>query len=224
MHANTNTHAQTHHIFRQQDLSSTLQGGRGRMEGHGISSTTWKKCLPEVGIWLPAQWQHGYIRMNLTAVATPTVLARERRRKRKDAWAGNCKVVIDLGLSSGGQPIMQVVNSINFCYLHGEICYLHGVATLPGVWHCRVSAGTGWPRVSILWLGETESLICNFYLSVAARQIVWADPSLRYTCVLLGRSATNQPTNSWAKMSKRTREREREAVVVGWLLNVPATI
>ena len=38
-----------------------------------------------------------------------------------------------------------------------------------------------------LWLGEMESLICNFYLSVAARQIVWADPSLRYTCMLLGR-------------------------------------
>ena len=24
------------------------------------------------------------------------------------------------------------------------------VATLPGAWHCRVSAGTGWPGVSIL--------------------------------------------------------------------------
>ena len=46
------------------------------------------------------------------------------------------------------------------------------VATLPGAWHYRVSAGTGWPGVSILWLGEVESLICNFYLSVAARTIV----------------------------------------------------
>ena len=27
----------------------------------------------------------------------------------------------------------------------------------------RVSAGTGWPGVSILWPGEMESLICNFY-------------------------------------------------------------
>ena len=27
------------------------------------------------------------------------------------------------------------------------------VATLPGTWHCRVSAGTGWLGVSILWLG-----------------------------------------------------------------------
>ena len=61
------------------------------------------------------------------------------------------------------------------------------VATLPGAWCYRVSAGTGWPGVSILWLGEMESLVCNFYLSVAAREIVWADLSLRYTCMLLGR-------------------------------------
>ena len=61
------------------------------------------------------------------------------------------------------------------------------VATLPGAWRYRVSAGTGRPGVSILWLGEMESLICYFYLSVAARKLVWADPSLRYTCVLLGR-------------------------------------
>ena len=61
------------------------------------------------------------------------------------------------------------------------------VATLPGAWRYRVSAGTGLPGVSILWLGEMESLICNFYLSVAARKLVWADPSLRYTRMLLGR-------------------------------------
>ena len=35
-------------------------------------------------------------------------------------------------------------------------------------------------------------MICNFYLSVAARKIVCADPSLRYTSMLLGRK---QPTN-----------------------------
>ena len=61
------------------------------------------------------------------------------------------------------------------------------VATLPGAWHYRVRAGTSRPGVSILWLGEMESLICNFYLSVAARKIVSADPSLRYTRMLLGR-------------------------------------
>ena len=61
------------------------------------------------------------------------------------------------------------------------------VATLPGAWRYRVSTGTGQPGVSILWLGEVECLICNFYLNVAARKIVWADPSLRYTSLLLGR-------------------------------------
>ena len=53
------------------------------------------------------------------------------------------------------------------------------VATLPGTWHYRVSAGTGRLGVSILWLGEMESLVCDFYLSVAAHKIVLADPSLR---------------------------------------------
>ena len=61
------------------------------------------------------------------------------------------------------------------------------VATLPGAWHYRVSTGTGQPSVSILWLGEVERLICNFYLSMAARKIVWADPSLRYSSLLLRR-------------------------------------
>ena len=46
------------------------------------------------------------------------------------------------------------------------------VATLPGTWRARVSAGTGWPGVSIQCLGEVDSLICNFYLSVAARAFV----------------------------------------------------
>ena len=69
------------------------------------------------------------------------------------------------------------------------------VATLPGAWRYRVSAGTGRPDVSILWLGEVESWICNFYLSVAAHKIVWADPSLRYTSMLLGHCATNKQTN-----------------------------
>ena len=46
------------------------------------------------------------------------------------------------------------------------------VAPLPGAWRYRVSTGTGRPGVSILLLGEVESLICNFYLSVAARKIV----------------------------------------------------
>ena len=36
------------------------------------------------------------------------------------------------------------------------------VATLPCAWRYRVSSGTGWPGVSIMGLGEVESLICNF--------------------------------------------------------------
>ena len=43
------------------------------------------------------------------------------------------------------------------------------VATLPGAWRDRASAGTGRLGVSILSLGEIESLICNFYPNVAAR-------------------------------------------------------
>ena len=61
------------------------------------------------------------------------------------------------------------------------------VATLPDAWRYMVSTGTGRPDVSILWLREVERLICNFCLSVAARKIVWTDPSLRHTSLLLGR-------------------------------------
>ena len=68
------------------------------------------------------------------------------------------------------------------------------VAILPGAWRDRVSAGTGRPGVSILSLGETESLLCKFYLSVAARKIVRADPFLGYTRMLLG-TLSNQQTN-----------------------------
>ena len=55
----------------------------------------------------------------------------------------------------------------------------------PGV--CMISAGTGWPGVCILCLVEIESLICHVCLSVVARTLTWADPSLRYTSMLLGR-------------------------------------
>ena len=68
------------------------------------------------------------------------------------------------------------------------------MATLPGAWRYRVSTGTGRPGVSILWLGEMESLICSFYLSVAARKIVCADPSLRYTRSHVAGTISNQQT------------------------------
>ena len=79
------------------------------------------------------------------------------------------------------------------------------VATLPGAWCYRVCAGTGRPGVSILWLGEVDSWICNFYLSVAAGKIVWADPSLRYTRMMLERWATNQQTNHLASQQSIVR-------------------
>ena len=69
------------------------------------------------------------------------------------------------------------------------------VATLPGAWRYRVSAGTGWPGVSILWLGEMESLICNFCLSVAACKIVWADPWDTVACCWDVKQPTNKQTN-----------------------------
>ena len=66
------------------------------------------------------------------------------------------------------------------------------VATPPGAWRYSVSAGTGWPGVSIFWLGDTASLTCKLCLSVAARTIVLADLSMSYTSMLLGRTATKQ--------------------------------
>ena len=69
------------------------------------------------------------------------------------------------------------------------------VATLPDARRYSVSAQTGRPGVTILWLGEMESLICNFYISVAARTTVWTDPSLRITSMLLGRSEPNKQTD-----------------------------
>ena len=79
------------------------------------------------------------------------------------------------------------------------------VATLPGAWCYRVSVWTGWPDVSILWLGEMESLIRNFCLSVAARTIVWADPSLRYTiaCCWDFKQPTNKQINSQPNSTNR---------------------
>ena len=57
------------------------------------------------------------------------------------------------------------------------------VATMPGAWRYRGSGGASWPGASIFgW----DRWICNFYFSVAARTIVWADPSMRYTSVVLG--------------------------------------
>ena len=44
-------------------------------------------------------------------------------------------------------------------------------------------------------------MIRNFYLSVAAHTLVWADPCLRYTNTLLGRKASKQATNCRCKLA-----------------------
>ena len=76
------------------------------------------------------------------------------------------------------------VNSWSLTYFEK---YGTSVATLPDAWRYGVSAGTSWPGVSILRMGEIGHCIWSFYLSVLARTIVWADPSLRYTRMFLGR-------------------------------------
>ena len=59
-------------------------------------------------------------------------------------------------------------------------------------WRYWVSAKTGWPGIGTLWMGETAILIFIFYLSMAPRATVWADPSLRYTLRIIG-PLCNQP-------------------------------
>ena len=77
------------------------------------------------------------------------------------------------------------------------------VATLPGVWHYRVSFGTGQPSVSILWLGEVESLICNFYLSVAARKIEHIRPWDTLACCWDVKQPTNPTACCWDDKQSR---------------------
>ena len=56
------------------------------------------------------------------------------------------------------------------------------------VWRSWVSAGTGWPGVSIPWLGETACMCGTSVSGVeACTVVVESDLSLRYACKLLGR-------------------------------------
>ena len=103
--------------------------------------------------------------------STPTVLAR-RHWSRHQALGASCRTTADSGLPSGHWPEdlawsshrTQKKKKKSYQWLKNW----HSSAILPGAWRFRVGAGTGQPSVSILWLGEMESLICNFYLSVAA--------------------------------------------------------
>ena len=58
-----------------------------------------------------------------------------------------------------------------------------------------VSAGTGELGVSILWLSEVESLICNFFLSLAAQYnfLSRSAPEIRPARMLLALKANKQP-------------------------------
>ena len=90
---------------------------------------------------------------------TSAFLHRERERERDrqtDRWGFNSRFLWGIFLGSGHSKALQDTP----------------VAALSGAWHHRVSAGTGLPSVSILRLGEIESLIHSLYLSVAAQTIV----------------------------------------------------
>ena len=70
------------------------------------------------------------------------------------------------------------------------------VATLPGAWRYRVSTGTGRPGDSILRLGKAESVICNFYLSVAELKPVLSrsvPEILKHVAGTLIKQPTNTP-------------------------------
>ena len=69
------------------------------------------------------------------------------------------------------------------------------VATLPDAWRYRVITGTGWPGVSIiLWLGEAERLICNFYLKCGSTSNCLSR-SVPEIHLLVAGTLSNQPTN-----------------------------
>ena len=65
------------------------------------------------------------------------------------------------------------------------------VNTQPGTCHYSVRARNGWPSVRVRWLGKVASLNCDFYLSVAAHEMVCADLPLTHTWVLQGHETTN---------------------------------
>ena len=96
-------------------------------------------------------------------------------------------LVVKASASRAEDPVFESRLRRDFSGVESDLKIGTPVATLSGAWRYRFSAGTGRLSVGILWLAETESLVWNSYLSVAARKLVWTDPFLRYTRVLLGR-------------------------------------
>ena len=74
------------------------------------------------------------------------------------------------------------------------------MATLPGAWRYRVSAGSGWPGVSILWLGEMERLVCNFCLMW---QHVKLSEQIRPWGTLACCWDVKQPSNNYASLEAK---------------------
>ena len=70
------------------------------------------------------------------------------------------------------------------------------VAVQHYTWLLWSSSWTGYPGVSLLLLDQTACWFCNFYLSVAARKTVIADPSPRHTSRVAG-TLSNQPTTTY---------------------------
>ena len=166
-------------------ISDALPGGEcgvRPMQGPRLNAfKQYTKIQLDTGSW---SWSKHYVHLGtniLVLMRLTTSLAKWLRRPPRERKIPGSNPAC-AGLSSGSSHTSDLKIGTP-------------VATLPGAWRYRVSAGTGQLGVSILWLGEIESLVCNFYLSVAARAIVWADPSLTYTRMLLGRSATNKQTN-----------------------------
>ena len=83
------------------------------------------------------------------------------------------------------------------------------VTFLPGDLHYGISARTGGPGVGILSLGEVGSLIYNFYLSLAPRQIV-SDTQ----CMLLRHEAANGQILVLRQGHPR---RRNVATSIGWI-------
>ena len=90
-------------------------------------------------------------------------------RQCQSQYPKNCaQCSMALGLHTDGNTCLPVTTLSTY----NDTTMYTLVANLPDAWHYRVRDKTGWPHVSVLWLGEMANLICNFYLSVAACIIV----------------------------------------------------
>ena len=132
---------------------------------------------------LPSKLWHDIFGLN-TCVCHNKIPVRLRASHRKHRLVGwvvkaSASRVNDSGFES-------CLRHENFLKVESHQWLKNGHSSGWGTWRSRVSTKTGQPSVSRLWLGEVESLICNFYLNVAACKLVWTDPSLTYTSMLLG--------------------------------------